>query len=917
MKAPGWARLLLATLAPTGRIDEILGDLEEAHELNVRRSGRVRAHWRTTLETFDMSFALLKLRIRRSRSFNRSSDDEGRGPLPRRPATRLEGPSWLDFKLGLRMLVKHPGLTAVAGIAIAFATALGSGTGEFVSDLLYPTMPFEEGERIVQIRNRDLSTGGVDPRAGHDFQLWRESARSVVELGALVSYRRNVVTAQGTTRPAVGAEMTAAAFNLPRVPPILGRPLIEADERPGAPEVAVIGYEVWTTLFGGDADVLNSTVRVGSEAATIVGVMPEGFAYPHGHSVWTPLRLNALDYPRGEGPGIEVVGRLAQGIGLDEARSEFLAIGQRTASAFPDTNEHLRPSVVQFGRIPQLAGNWLTQGFYFAVFLGFSLLMLLVCANVALLLFARTAARESEITIRTAIGATRGRIIAQLFVEALVLAVSAAVVGLWVGHTGLDWVLGLLRSFGGGQQLGFWFDASLSTGTVIVALTLTVLAAGFAGIVPALKATGKTVQASLQRVGAGTGGARFGSLWTGVIVAQIALTVAFAPVVIVIGYQTAEIRAADLGFAAEHYLSAEVQQGTPEFARLDTTSVSFTTGMPSSFVELKRRLRSDPRVRGVAMSSHVPGANHPLRHIVIEGSTAPDQTVRRHRVATGHVDADFFEALQAPIVAGRGFRASDMAPRQNVVVVNEDFARFVLEDRNPIGRRFAYVDSNREPHQEPDEWFEIVGVVSQVAMQVDPDLDSGAGLYRPLRLEESREVVLAVRLGPNPASFSPRFQELARDVDPTLLVTGVRPMDEGAWETRLLYESWFWVIVAAAGTGLLLTLAGIYAIMAFTVSRRTREIGVRVALGAPGTRVVATILSRALKQLVAGVLLGGTLCIGFVFLVSEGSFRPGPREFAFAGAYLTMMMGVCLTACVVPVRRALAVQPTEALRDEG
>ena len=917
MKAPAWARLLLEALSPAESVDEVLGDLEEAHRREVLRSGPVRAQLRTMLETLDVAFALLRLRTRRFRAFGSASSD-GRASLPARQSQRIAGPSWLDFKLGVRMLAKHPGLTVVAGIAIAFTIALGSGTVEFVSDLLYPTMPFEEGERIVQIRNRDLANGDSDRRATHDFELWRESARSVVDLGAFVSYRRNLVTEQGTARSPLGAEMTAAAFGIPRVPPILGRPLLESDERPGAPDVAVIGYDLWTTLFGGDEDVLNSTVRLGSRPATIVGVMPAGFGYPHNQSVWTPLRLKALDYPRGEGPGIDIVGRLAPGTGLEEARSEFLAIGLRTARDFPETNEHLRPLIVQFGRIPQLAGNWLAQGFYFAVFVGFCLLMLLVCANVALLLFARTAARESEISIRTAIGATRSRIVTQLFIEALVLALLGAVVGLWVGQVGLGWVLGLMRSFGGGEQLGFWFDASLSTGTVIVAALLAVLAAGVAGVVPALRATGESVQASLQRAGAGRGGATFGPLWTGVIVTQIALTVAFAPVVIAIGFQTAEIRAADMGFAAENYLSARLQQSAePEPLGLDTASVAVAPRESSSFIEVKRRLRNDPRVGGAALSSHVPGANHPLRRIVLEGSTGPDQTVQQHRVATGLVDTDFFDALRAPIVAGRGFRDSDLTPEQNVVVVNEDFVRFVLEDRNPIGRRFAYADPERGPDQEPEEWFEIIGVASQVAMQIDPDLNSGAGFYRPLLVEAADQVVIAVRLGPDPASFSQRFHEVARDVDPTLLVSGVRPMNEGAWETRLLYESWFWVILAAAGIGLLLTLAGIYAIMAFTVSRRTREIGVRVALGASGTRVVSTILSRALKQLAAGVLLGGTLCVGFVFLASGGSVRPGLRDFALTGAYLTVMLGVCLTACVVPVRRALAVEPTEALRDEG
>lgn len=915
MRAPRWAQLLLGVAAPSDRRAEVLGDLDESHALNVHRYGAVMASIRTGLEAVDMSVALLRRRLGRAPVGNERPGSQGVPADPKR--FRPLPISWLDLKLGLRMLVKYPGLTTVSTIAIAFAVALGAGSVEFASDFFYPTMPFEEGDRIVQIRNQNIAAGRTDFRALHDFERWREEARSVVEMGAWRDYQRNVGDDRGQARPVLGAEVTAAALELPRIPPALGRLLTPADEGPDAPAVAVIGHDLWVGLFGRDEEIIGRPIRIGSELTTVVGVMPPDFRYPLNHGVWTPLRLDASQYPEGQSPAIRVVARLAPGGTLEQARAEFTALGLRSSRDHPETHAELRTSLVQFGRIPEVeANNWLADGFFFGVVVGFTLVMMLVCSNVALLLFARTAARGDELTVRTALGASRGRIITQLFVEALVLAVLSAAVGLSVGHIGLEWVLRLMGSFYGGDDIGFWFDAALSPGTILVTLALTVLAAVIAGVLPARRATSEGIHVALQRTrGSGPG---FGRFWTGVIVSQIAITVAFVPIVIVIGYQTATIHAADMGFRAEEYLSVNVR--TASEALLPTTAAGILAGGSAdaaSLVELKRRLEQESPVRGVALSSHLPGANHPLRRVRTDRPTDGNEATSGYRVATGFVDPDFFDVLGVPILAGRGFGAADAASARRVAVVNEDFARVVLEDRNPIGRRFAYLDPRASAAEQAEEWYEIVGVVGQIAMQIDPDLDSGAGIYHPLRPADLSQLRMSIQVGPDPTEFSSRLHEVALEVDPLVMLSDIRPMSEGAWETELLYESWLWVIIVAAGIGLLLTLAGIYSIVAFTVSRRTREIGVRVALGAGARRVIAAIFYRALMQIGGGVLLGGVLSLGFVLAASEGRFTPGVQEALIIAAYLALMLGVCLAGCAVPVRRALAIEPTEALRSDG
>ncbi|HEX2204252.1 MAG TPA: ABC transporter permease, partial [Longimicrobium sp.] len=454
----------------------------------------------------------------------------------------------LDFKLGLRMLAKHPGLTVVGGLAIAFAIAVGAASFEAVGQLLHPRLPLDEGDRVVGIRNWDARASRVRPRATADFVAWRGGLRTVEELGAFRTVERNLITGDGGVEPVSVAEMTASGFRVARVPPLLGRALVDADEAPGAPPVVVLGHRAWRTRFGGDPAVVGRTLRLGRERSTIVGVMPEGFAFPVSHALWVPFRAAAGGIARGEGPAVQLFGRLAPGASLDEARAELATVGRRAAADFPETHRHLRPEVLPYAEsiLPVRFDGSLRAGLwsivvFFAVFVG------LACANVATLVFARTAAREGEIVVRTALGASRGRIVAQLFAEALVLAGVAIVVGLAGASAGLRWATGMMASMlqAGGHRMPSWIGDGLSPTTIAYAVGLAVVGAVVAGVLPGLKVTGRQAQASLQRAGGRGSGVRLGGVWTGIIVTQVALTVMLVPVAVVLGLQTWEMRTVD------------------------------------------------------------------------------------------------------------------------------------------------------------------------------------------------------------------------------------------------------------------------------------------------------------------------------------------------------------------------------------
>ncbi|HEX9754672.1 MAG TPA: ABC transporter permease [Gemmatimonadales bacterium] len=848
--------------------------------------------------------------------------DEGRESRGLRRVDELRF-SWLDIKLGFRMLARYPGLTLVGGLAFAFAIWVGAGMFEFLAQVVHPKLPLDEGHRIVALRNWDAAANRTEARALHDFVTWREELESVDDLGAYRALDHNLIVGEGSGEPIEVAEISASAFRLTRVPPLLGRTLLEEDERSGAPPVLVIGFDVWRTRFGGDVNVIGRTVRLGRTQHTVIGVMPEHFAFPVAHSIWTPLRLSVLDYERRKGPAIRIFGRLASGVTIDQAQAELTGLGRLAATDFPETHQYLRPQVLPYPKsvfnVPGAASLGLLSSNLLPV-----MLLFLICANVALLMFARAASREGELVVRTALGASRARIITQLFAEALVLGGVAAVVGLAAAGFGLSWALDAFEavvmddSWGtnSGGWMPFWFRGSLSPATVVYAGVLTVLGAAVAGVVPGLKVT-RAVGARLKQATAGGGGLRFGGLWTVVIVTQVAVTVAFPAVAFFVQRDAAQLRSYDLGFPAEQYLSVRLEldrDGSPG-ASSDTSQAAFLARYHATYQELDQRLTAEPAVTGVTFADVLPRMSHGWNQIEVDqGALTPRDPVRGHRVSSVAIDVDYFDVLGTPILSGRGFHSGDLAPSAPVVIVNKPFVDGVLGGRNPIGRRVRYIagESSRATGTEPGPWYEVVGVARDLGMT------SGygrAGIYHPVDPHATYPVHLAVHVRGDPESFAPRLRAVATGVDPTLRLYAVTPLNEVINGELKFYGFWFRLTVVLSSVALLLSLAGIYAVMSFTVSRRTREIGIRVALGADRRRVVASIFKRPLVQVGLGVVAGAVLTAAFSFGVLGSSLWP--KGVALVVLYAALMMGVSLLACIVPTRRALGVEPTEALRADG
>lgn len=826
----------------------------------------------------------------------------------------------IDLRLGGRMLVKYPGLTGVAVFALSLAIGAGAAYLEFVNDLLHGRLPFVEGDRIAGIQIWDQQTGLPEHRATADFVEWRRELRAFEALAATGPLDRNLITDDGRAEPARGVEISASAFRIARVAPLIGRTLVDADEQPGATPVVVIGYDLWMARFDGDPTVIGRAVRLGASTCTVVGVMPESFGLPVRHNLWIPLSLHAAHYPRKDGAPIRVFGRLAPGVTMASAQAELSAIAQRHAMETPETDRFLRPVVK-----PYVESRWSavqdskiqTAVFYSANVLSLGLLAL--CgANIATLVFARTASRQAEISVRTALGASRARITGQFVIEALVLCGIAAVCGLAGARYATRWAKDTVTA-ASGQPMMFWWNDDLSFASILYAGALAVVAALIIGVTPAWKATGPRVQAGLRSAtGGSTAGMRFGGVWTAVIVTQVAFTTLFLAVVALLAWTAYGANGGDRArqFPDTDYVSAQLtleRPSTDVSADTKQAQAAYARRLGATYTELARRLAAEPGMTGVTYAARLPGMNHQTMRIEIDGASRPPPTTdATPRVRTTRIGVNFVEVFRTPIVAGRAFTDADLADGRHVAIVDRTFVRQVFGDRPAIGQRVREAGAEGRA---AGPWLEIIGVIGDLTDPTNKTA-SDAVIYRPARADTLSPLHVAVHAPSNPMAAMARMRIVAGEVDPTLRLLDLQTTDHLSESDRVALDFFTRLLGGVSAVALLLAIAGVYALMAFTVARRTPEIGIRLALGASTRRIVWSTFSRALAQVGLGVLIGSLPAVVLVRnLASEVSAVADSTTVAVACLVATgVVLAATAMACVGPARRALRVQPTDALK---
>lgn len=794
----------------------------------------------------------------------------------------------LDLKLGLRMLRRFWGLTLVGGFAITVVVALATGSFSFLHTSLESPVPLDEGERLVGLAMWDAGIQRRVRPSRAQFERWREGLRSVEDLSAFTSVERRSASAPGDIeQPVYVAEMTASGFHAARVPPLLGRTLADADERAGAPAVVVIGFDVWASRYGSDPNVVGRSLRLSGTEHEIVGVMPEGYAFPVNHRYWTPLPPAMVD----DRTQVFVFGRLANGYAIDNAQAEIEVIG--TLPSPDDDPIETSPQVLPYTRALISSGEPLEE--WLADFGGFlvSLLLLPPCLNIAILIYARTVTRQQELATRYALGASRSRIVTQLFLEVFLLAALSAALALLLVHAffGLD----LFRS----ERDPFWMDYSnVSVATVPFAAALAVLAALVAGTIPALQITGR-----MQQRGLGTPGSRatvrMGKTWTVLVVAQVALAVAALPAAIELGWGRLRPSLVGPGFAADRFLTFEY--------RVDAGASDGDAAGPGQAAlrevhrRLVQRLDEEPGVAAATASAALPGSEPWSRVEIDSAGAAASPGFEFARL--NRVDADFLGVFGIDVITGRDFEAGDVSLDNPPAVVNRTFAEGL--GGNVLGRLIRIA----APGQEAGGWREIVGIV-----QDHPQNSDGPRIYSAEMGVPTPQ--LSLRLQPGASDLAVRLPEIVSGVDSRLYVTNVRSLADVYRQIEIGNNVQFIGLAAVMLSVVLLSISGVYALLSFTVNRRRHEIGIRSALGAQPGRIVFSVFRRALSQVAVGALLGlAAAALLDYFIPME---PVGGRSVAgvLPIVAVTMVLIGCLAA-LAPARRALKVTPTDALREVG
>jgi predicted permease len=803
---------------------------------------------------------------------------------------------WLDVKLAFRMMLRYPVLTLVACIAIGIGIPCALVPLQMVHAINAP-LPFEEGDRMVGFDYGSVP-GLPERNPGlSDLERWQSTLTTITDLGAAVIRTENVIGDDALTEIVRGAEVTATFLTITRMNPLHGRLLRPADELPGAAPVAVIAFDLWQTLFNGTPDAVGRTLRFGRTDRTIVGVMPEGFLYPYREHFWLPLQPRTAAAVNDRGPRVIILGRLAAGVSAIQAQTELTAVDRPADSGDAQARVRLTPAPQG---ITDLHPPTTATGV--SVFYLFGLILVgVTCGNVATLTLARGAARSAEMAVRRALGASRSRVVIQLFVESLLLALVSGAIGLLLLEFGASRAEPML------QRLPYWFDVSVQPFTVAAAAGLALFSAFVAGVLPALKLTSTQAYLTLQRQAAGAT-VRFGLAATLLIVVEVGVAVGGLSGVASVAQGAFVNPSLGEGLVPERFLTTEMRAVRRE-ALTDLSGVEISARIRRVQSEVARLLAAEGEVQAMSFAGRLPGMDHPRGSVEVElsGATSSRQLQAARWTA---IDRSFFDTLEQPVIAGRGFESRDLVMSPRPVIVNRSFVAQAFGERNPLGRR---IRSAVAPGQAPAPWQEIIGVVNDLGMNV-ADPSKAAGVYQLADSGQMYPAMLIARIRGDAAAFAPRLRSILTSIDAEIELENPVRLDllvnEKLWEARFSGIGFGALAVIA----IILSAAGLYALMAFSVTQRTREIAIRVALGARPASIARAVLSRALLQLLAGVALGAGLGLSIVPDILNKNVQASDWRRTLAAVAVGMIV-VGLLACAVPARRALRIQPIDALKD--
>jgi putative ABC transport system permease protein len=811
-----------------------------------------------------------------------------------------------DLRYAFRLIRKTPGFSAVAILTLALGIGANTAIFSVVDAVLLRPLPFADGDRLVMLFHSypkmDLDLASVSPPGFVDY---RDHTRSFAGMAAHTGYRTPAaLTGQGEPRRLRIEAASAGFFTTLGVTPALGRGFLPEDEQPGRGEVAVLSQGLWQQLFGSDPGVLDRPITLDGRAYTIVGVAPEGFRYPNETDLWIPLGFKPeqlVDEERGR-EYLTVVARLAPGVSLPTARSEMAGVSRgirdraRSRTTFLDSADwHVRVEPLR----DSLVGD--VRPALLVLLAAVGAVLLIACVNVANLLLARAAVRAREMALRTALGAGRGRMIRQLLVESVLLALLGGGLGVLLAAWGIQALVAARPT-----QIPSDLPITLDLRVLAFTCLLSLLTGLLFGLLPALRTSRPNLQRELQHGGRGDAGGR-GRLRGVLVVAEVALALVLLVGAGLLLQSFAHRLRVDTGFTTRGLLTFQLSLPAAEYAD-DARVAGF-------YRALGERLAALPGVQAVGAVSTLPLSggmstasyrfeNQPLQ----PGDSGPHGAPRI-------VTPDYFRTLGIPLRKGRLLTPQDGADAVPVAVIDEAVARRYFPGRNPLGERLSFGFEDGGDGGDTPHWRTIVGVVGHVQEQT-PGEEGKSQVYLPHAQRSERDLWVALAAGNDPLSLAGPVRETVRSLDPKIPVDELRTMEERL--SRAVAQPRLSALLLGLFAALAATLAaiGLYGVMAYAVAQRQREIGVRLALGARPGQVLRMVVGQGAGLTALGLLLGLAGALALSHLVTGLLFEIEPTDPATLFGVTLLLAGAALLASYLPARRAAKLDPQVALRGE-
>jgi putative ABC transport system permease protein len=795
-----------------------------------------------------------------------------------------------DIRYGLRMLLKYKGFTAVAVIALGLGIGANTAIFSLVNGVLLRPLPFPDAERIIYFDGNNPSAGITESNISFpDFTDWSHQADLFASAAAYWTASANLGADGAEPERVPRAGVTTGFFSVLGVQPFLGRTFVPEEDKPGTTSVAIISHGLWKRRFGSDPAIVGKQVQISSRPITVIGVMPPGFEYPEQTQIWVPSAVNLSEEPR-DNRSWSAIARLKTGIDLKQAQTQVSAIDARLAEQFRETNKgwDVRLWTLHERLVREVKPSLL------ALLGAVGLVLLIACANVANLLLARSAARQKEIAIRAAMGASRGRVLRQMLTESILLSAIGGIAGLLLSI----WLTDLLMSIvpeGAPRPDHVGIDYRV----LIFTLSISALTGILFGIVPALQASKLDVTSALKEGGRSAEGHRRTSARSLLLIGEVALSLMLlvgAGLLIKSFLRLQEVRP---GFNAHNVLIANV--ALPGAKYKDQQFVEF-------FRQLKERLEAAPGVQAVGGSVNLPlnASGYAIgRAFIPEGRPLTVDESKDAMFST--ITGDYFRALQIPLLSGRFFEPRDNAEGPKVVIINETTAkRYFGSPAAAIGKRLSIWR---------DEKFmrEIVGVVGDTKTGSLTG-EGGAQIYVPHAQDFQWNFMgLVIRTAGDPSAFATTLRREVQAIDKDQPVYNIRTMDDvvaNSLGTRRVSMQLFAVF---AGAALLLAAIGIYGVMAYSVTQRTHEIGLRMALGAQKSDVLGLVIRQGMTLTIIGVVVGLMGAFALTRLIASLLFGVAATDPFTFFAIPVLLLFVALVACYLPARRAARLDPIKAL----